>query len=72
LNNQIKKIVTLTPEVEEMVRIRNRKIEEAIWEVEEAIIMHSISRRHFYQTNCISENALLTALYFSNLGHSKR
>ena len=34
LNNQIKKIVTLTPEVEEMVRIRNRKIEEAIWEVE--------------------------------------
>ena len=31
---QIRKLVTLTPEVEEMVRIRNKKIEEAISEVE--------------------------------------
>jgi len=34
LNEQIKSMVTLTPEVEEMVRIRNKKIEEAISEVE--------------------------------------
>lgn len=34
LNEQIKNMVTLTPEVEEMVRIRNKKIEEAISEVE--------------------------------------
>ena len=34
LNEQIRNLVTLTPSVEEMVRIRNRKIEEAINEVE--------------------------------------
>jgi serine phosphatase RsbU (regulator of sigma subunit) len=34
LNDQIRKLVTLTPAVEEMVRIRNKKIEEAISEVE--------------------------------------
>jgi serine phosphatase RsbU (regulator of sigma subunit) len=34
MNNQIRSMVTLTPEVEEMVRIRNRKIEDAIHEVE--------------------------------------
>jgi serine phosphatase RsbU (regulator of sigma subunit) len=34
LNDQIRKLVTLTPEIEEMVRIRNKKIEEAISEVE--------------------------------------
>jgi serine phosphatase RsbU (regulator of sigma subunit) len=34
LNEQIRNLVTLTPSVEEMVRIRNRKIEEAIKEVE--------------------------------------
>jgi serine phosphatase RsbU (regulator of sigma subunit) len=34
LNDQIRSMVTLTPEVEEMVRIRNQKIEEAISEVE--------------------------------------
>ena len=36
LNDQIRSLVTLTPEIEEMVRIRNRKIEEAIIEVEES------------------------------------
>jgi serine phosphatase RsbU (regulator of sigma subunit) len=36
LNDQIRNLVTLTPEVEEMVRIRNRKIEEAITEVKES------------------------------------
>ena len=34
LNDQIKKLATLTPEIEEMVSIRNKKIEEAISEVE--------------------------------------
>jgi len=34
LNDHIRKLVKLTPEVEEMVRIRNLKIEEAITEVE--------------------------------------
>jgi len=34
LNNQIRNMVTLTPEVEEMVRIRNKKVEDAIREVE--------------------------------------
>ena len=36
MNTQIRKLVTLTPEVDEMVRIRNKKIEEAIGEVEES------------------------------------
>jgi serine phosphatase RsbU (regulator of sigma subunit) len=36
MNTQIRKLVTLTPEVDEMVRIRNKKIEEAISEVEES------------------------------------
>jgi serine phosphatase RsbU (regulator of sigma subunit) len=34
LNDQIRKLATLTPEIEEMIRIRNKKIEEAISEVE--------------------------------------
>lgn len=34
LNEQIRKLVSLTPEVENMVSIRNRKIEEAIVEIE--------------------------------------
>jgi serine phosphatase RsbU (regulator of sigma subunit) len=34
LNEHIKRLATLTPEIEEMVRIRNLKIEEAISEVE--------------------------------------
>jgi len=34
LNENIKSIATLTPEIEEMIRIRNKKIEEAISEVE--------------------------------------
>ncbi len=34
LNDQIRKLVTLTPAIEEMVMVRNKKIEEAIWEVE--------------------------------------
>jgi len=36
LNDQIRSLVMLTPEVEEMVGIRNRKIEEAIIEVEDS------------------------------------
>jgi serine phosphatase RsbU (regulator of sigma subunit) len=36
LNDQIRKIATLTPAIEEMIRIRNKKIEEAINEVEES------------------------------------
>jgi serine phosphatase RsbU (regulator of sigma subunit) len=36
LNEHIKRLATLTPEMEEMVRIRNKKIEEAINEVEES------------------------------------
>ncbi len=35
LNDQIRKLVTLTPEIEEIVAIRNKMIEEAINEVEE-------------------------------------
>ncbi len=34
LNEQIRMLVTLTPDIEEMVRLRNQKIEEAIIEVE--------------------------------------
>ena len=34
LNEQIRGLVTLTPEIEEMVSVRNRKIEEAIHEIE--------------------------------------
>lgn len=34
LNDQIRNLVTLTPAIEEMVRIRNKKIEDAIKEVE--------------------------------------
>lgn len=34
LNEQIRSLVTLTPEIEEMVSIRNKKIEEAIHEIE--------------------------------------
>jgi serine phosphatase RsbU (regulator of sigma subunit) len=34
LNEQIRSLVTLTPEIEEMVSIRNKKIEEAIQEIE--------------------------------------
>jgi len=34
LNEHIKSLATLTPEIEEMIRIRNKKIEEAIREVE--------------------------------------
>jgi serine phosphatase RsbU (regulator of sigma subunit) len=34
LNDQIRNLVSLTPAIEEMVRIRNKKIEEAISEVE--------------------------------------
>jgi serine phosphatase RsbU (regulator of sigma subunit) len=33
LNDQIRKLATLTPEIEEMIKIRNNKIEEAIIEV---------------------------------------
>jgi serine phosphatase RsbU (regulator of sigma subunit) len=36
MNSQIRKLVTLTPDIEEMVEKRNRKIEEAIKEVEES------------------------------------
>jgi serine phosphatase RsbU (regulator of sigma subunit) len=36
LNDQIRKIAALTPTIEEMIRIRNKKIEEAINEVEES------------------------------------
>ena len=36
MNTQIRKLVTLAPEVDEMVRIRNKKIEEAISEVEDS------------------------------------
>jgi len=34
LNDQIRKLISLSPAIEEMVRIRNKKIEEAIREVE--------------------------------------
>jgi serine phosphatase RsbU (regulator of sigma subunit) len=34
LNEQIRSLITLTPEIEEMVSIRNKKIEEAIHEIE--------------------------------------
>jgi serine phosphatase RsbU (regulator of sigma subunit) len=36
LNDQIRNLVTLPPAIEDMVRIRNKKIEEAIREVEES------------------------------------
>jgi serine phosphatase RsbU (regulator of sigma subunit) len=64
LNNQIRKLVKLTPEVEEMVRIRNNKLEEAIIEVKESYnyakhIQETFLPDNFYVRECFPESFVL-------------
>jgi serine phosphatase RsbU (regulator of sigma subunit) len=64
LNNQIRKLVMLTPEVEEMVRIRNNKLEEAIIEVKESYnyaqhIQETFLPDNFYIRECFPESFVL-------------
>jgi len=64
LNDHIRKLVTLTPEVEEMVRIRNRKIEEAIMEVQESYnyaqhIQETFLPGNLYVRECFPDSFVL-------------
>ena len=64
MNTQIRKLVTLTPEVDEMVRIRNKKIEEAISEVEESYnyaqhIQETFLPDDFYVRECFTDSFVL-------------
>jgi serine phosphatase RsbU (regulator of sigma subunit) len=83
LNNQIRSLVTLPPEIEEMVRIRNKKIEEAIREVEESYnyaqhIQETFLPADLYVRECFPESFILFKpkdivsgdfYFFSRLGH---
>jgi serine phosphatase RsbU (regulator of sigma subunit) len=64
LNDQIRKMVTLTPDVEEMVRIRNQKIEEAIREVEGSYnyaqhIQETFLPDNLYVRECFADSFVL-------------
>jgi serine phosphatase RsbU (regulator of sigma subunit) len=64
LNQKIRKLVTLSPEVEEMVRIRNRKIEDAISEVEESYnyarhIQETFLPEDLYIRECFQDSFVL-------------
>jgi serine phosphatase RsbU (regulator of sigma subunit) len=64
MNTQIRKLVTLTPEIEEMVRIRNQKIEEAISEVEDSYnyaqhIQETFLPDDFYIRECFTDSFVL-------------
>jgi serine phosphatase RsbU (regulator of sigma subunit) len=64
LNDQIRKLVTLTPEIEEMVRVRNRKIEEAINEVEDSYnyakhIQETFLPEDHYVRECFPDSFIL-------------
>jgi serine phosphatase RsbU (regulator of sigma subunit) len=64
LNDQIRKLVMLTPEVEEMVRIRNNKIEEAIIEVKESYnyaqhIQETFLPDSYYVRECFPDSFVL-------------
>jgi serine phosphatase RsbU (regulator of sigma subunit) len=64
LNDQIKSIATLTPPLEEMIRIRNRKIEEAIIEVEDSYnyarhIQETFLPDDLYIRECFTDSFIL-------------
>ena len=64
LNTQIRKLAIMTPELEEMVRIRNIKIEEAISEVEESYnyaqhIQETFLPDDFYIRECFTDSFVL-------------
>jgi serine phosphatase RsbU (regulator of sigma subunit) len=64
LNEQIKRLATLTPEIEDMIRIRNIKIEEAISEVEGSYnyaqhIQETFLPEDLYIRECFTESFVL-------------
>ena len=64
LNDQIRKLVRLSPEVEEMVSIRNMKIEEAIIDVENSYnyaqhIQETFLPDDFYVRECFPDSFIL-------------
>jgi serine phosphatase RsbU (regulator of sigma subunit) len=64
LNDHIKRIAILTPEIEEMIRIRNNKIEEAVREVEGSYnyaqhIQETFLPEDFYIRECFPESFVL-------------
>ena len=64
LNEQIRSIATLTPPIEEMIRIRNRKIEEAIIEVEDSYnyarhIQETFLPDDLYIRECFTDSFIL-------------
>jgi serine phosphatase RsbU (regulator of sigma subunit) len=64
LNEQIKMLATLTPETEEMVRLRNNKIEDAITEVEESYnyaqhIQETFLPDDLYVRECFTDSFVL-------------
>ena len=64
LNDQIRKLVTLSPSLEEMVRIRNKKIEEAISEIEGSYnyaqhIQETFLPDDLYVRECFPESFIL-------------
>ena len=64
LNEHIKRIATLTPEIEDMIRIRNKKIEEAISEVEGSYnyaqhIQETFLPEDLYIRECFPESFVL-------------
>jgi serine phosphatase RsbU (regulator of sigma subunit) len=64
LNDQIRSIATLTPPIEEMIRIRNRKIEEAIIEVEDSYnyahhIQETFLPDDLYIRECFTDSFIL-------------
>ena len=64
LNDQIRKLVSLTPEVENMVRVRNLKVEEAIREVAGSYdyaqhIQEAYLPDDLYVTECFSKSFVL-------------
>jgi len=83
LNSQIRKLVTLEPAIEEMVMIRNKKIEEAIREIEGSYnyaqhIQEAFLPDDLYVRECFPESFILFKpkdivsgdfYFFSKLGH---
>jgi serine phosphatase RsbU (regulator of sigma subunit) len=64
MNAQIREMVTLSPEVEEMVEIRNRKIEEAVKEIESSYnyalhIQESFLPDNLYVRECFPDSFIL-------------
>ncbi len=64
MNAQIRKMVTLSPDVEEMVEIRNRKIEEAVKEIESSYnyalhIQESFLPDNLYVRECFPDSFIL-------------